>query len=85
MSSHLARLTELGIELPPVNPPVAAYIPAVRSGSFVYTSGQVPMVDGRLATTGKVGAEVTPEVALRWPDLRAQCTGRGARVIGLDA
>ncbi len=63
MSSHLARLTELGIELPPVNPPVAAYVPAVRSGSFVYTSGQVPMVDGRLATTGKVGADVTPEVA----------------------
>jgi enamine deaminase RidA (YjgF/YER057c/UK114 family) len=63
MSSPLARLAELGITLPPVAAPVAAYIPAKRSGSFVFTSGQVPIVDGALARTGKVGAEVSAEDA----------------------
>jgi enamine deaminase RidA (YjgF/YER057c/UK114 family) len=58
-----ARLAELGIELPGVAAPLAAYVPAVRSGSFVYTSGQLPFVDGKLAATGKVGAEVSPEEA----------------------
>lgn len=58
-----ARLAELGIELPPVVTPVAAYIPAVRTGNLVYTAGQLPMVDGALSTTGKVGAEVRPEDA----------------------
>lgn len=57
------RLVELGITLPPVAAPVAAYVPAVRSGSYVYTSGQLPMVDGKLSTTGKVGAELTPDEA----------------------
>jgi enamine deaminase RidA (YjgF/YER057c/UK114 family) len=59
------RLAELGIELPGVAAPVAAYVPAVRSGAQVYTSGQLPFVDGRLAVTGKVGAEVGPEEAKR--------------------
>jgi enamine deaminase RidA (YjgF/YER057c/UK114 family) len=59
------RLTELGIELPEVAKPVAAYVPAVRSGSFVYTSGQLPFVSGSLAATGKVGAELSPEEAKR--------------------
>jgi enamine deaminase RidA (YjgF/YER057c/UK114 family) len=58
-----ARLAELGLRLPPVVPPLAAYVPAVRTGSFVFTSGQVPMVDGALPATGKVGADVTPEQA----------------------
>jgi enamine deaminase RidA (YjgF/YER057c/UK114 family) len=49
------RLSELGITLPPVAAPVAAYVPAVRSGSLVWTSGQLPFVDGALAVTGKVG------------------------------
>jgi enamine deaminase RidA (YjgF/YER057c/UK114 family) len=57
------RLAELGITLPPVVPPVAAYVPAARTGSVVYTAGQLPLVDGKLAATGKVGAEVTPERA----------------------
>lgn len=57
------RLAELGIELPPVVAPVAAYQPAVRSGAQVYVSGQVPFVDGVLAATGKVGAEISPEEA----------------------
>ena len=57
------RLVELGIELPPVAAPVACYVPAVRSGQHVYTSGQLPMVDGKLPVTGKVGAEVTADEA----------------------
>jgi len=57
------RLAELGLSLPAVAKPVAAYVPAVRTGSYVYTSGQLPMVAGQLAETGKVGAEVTPERA----------------------
>jgi enamine deaminase RidA (YjgF/YER057c/UK114 family) len=61
--SVTARLTELGIELPPVVKPVAAYVPAVRTGNLVYTAGQLPMVDGALPVTGKVGAEVSAEDA----------------------
>jgi enamine deaminase RidA (YjgF/YER057c/UK114 family) len=56
-----ARLAELGIELPDVVPPLAAYVPAVRSGNLVYTAGQLPMEAGSLVQTGKVGVEVTPE------------------------
>ena len=63
MSSALTRLAELGLELPPVTAPMAAYVPAVRTGSLVYTSGQVPIRDGKLAATGKVGAEITAEDA----------------------
>jgi enamine deaminase RidA (YjgF/YER057c/UK114 family) len=64
------RLVELGRPLPEVARPVAAYVPAVRSGSYVYTSGQLPMVSGALAATGKVGAEVTAEAA---KELAASC------------
>ena len=56
-----ARLAELGLTLPAVVPPLAAYVPAVQSGNYVYVSGQLPMVDGKLPYVGKVGAEVTPE------------------------
>ena len=58
-----ARLAELGIRLPPVSAPVAAYVPAVRSGSLVFTSGQLPFVDGGLRRTGKVGGSVDAEDA----------------------
>lgn len=58
-----AALAELGLELPEVAAPLAAYVPAVQSGRYVYTSGQLPMVAGKLPTTGKVGAEVTAEEA----------------------
>jgi enamine deaminase RidA (YjgF/YER057c/UK114 family) len=61
--SWRARLAELGVELPPVAAPVAAYVPAVRSGNHVYTSGQLPFVAGALAATGKVGGDVSPEEA----------------------
>ncbi|MBY6678468.1 RidA family protein [Rhodococcus sp. BP-332] len=57
------KLGELGLTLPPVVPPVASYVPAVRSGDHVFTSGQLPMVDGALTATGKVGAEVSAEDA----------------------
>ncbi len=58
-----ARLAELGLTLPEVAAPVAAYVPAVLSGTFVYTSGQLPFVDGKLPRTGKVGGEVSAEEA----------------------
>ena len=66
-----ARIRELGYELPVAPAPVAAYVPAVTSGSYVYTSGQLPFVDGALPETGKVsdsGAEgfVTPENAKKY-------------------
>jgi enamine deaminase RidA (YjgF/YER057c/UK114 family) len=57
------RLAELGIALPAVAAPVAAYVPAVRSGNHVYTSGQLPFVDGKLTLTGKLGAGVSDEDA----------------------
>jgi enamine deaminase RidA (YjgF/YER057c/UK114 family) len=57
------RLAELGIALPPPIPPVAAYVPALRSGSLVFTSGQVPLRGGELVAAGKVGAEVSTEDA----------------------
>ncbi len=60
--SASARLAELGIELPEVVTPLAAYVPAVRTGNLVYTSGQVPITAGQVEATGKVGADVTPEV-----------------------
>lgn len=65
-----ARLAELGITLPPVVRPLAAYVPAVRSGGYVYVSGQLPFVDGALPATGKVGADVSPE---RAKELAARC------------
>ncbi|WP_067864411.1 RidA family protein [Nocardia shimofusensis] len=57
------NLERLGVRLPAVAAPVAAYIPAVRTGSLVYTSGQLPFVDGELSAIGKVGTEVTAETA----------------------
>ncbi|HEV2782484.1 MAG TPA: RidA family protein [Actinophytocola sp.] len=57
------RLARLGITLPAVAPPAGAYVPAVRAGSLVFTAGQVPFVDGKIAATGKVGGEISPEEA----------------------
>ena len=59
-----ARLAELGLTLPPVAAPVAAYVPAVRVGELVYSSGQLPTVAGQLVATGKVGAEVSVGTAV---------------------
>lgn len=58
-----ARLRELGYELPGVAKPLASYVPAVRVGNQVWTSGQLPLVEGALPLTGKVGAELTTEQA----------------------
>lgn len=70
MSSWSTRLTELDIELPKVAAPLAAYVPAVRTGNLVYTAGQLPISGGQLLATGKVGAEVSAEQA---KDLARQC------------
>ncbi len=59
MTGPAGRLAELGLTLPPVTAPVAAYVPAVRTGAFVYVSGQLPVVDGKLSAVGKVGSEVS--------------------------
>jgi enamine deaminase RidA (YjgF/YER057c/UK114 family) len=72
--SHSARLAALGLALPPVTAPLASYVPAVRSGRLVFTSGQLPMADGALRATGKVGAAVSLDSA-------AEC----ARVCALNA
>ncbi|MCA6092227.1 RidA family protein [Streptomyces sp. SCA3-4] len=70
MSAVEAKLAELGLTLPEVVPPLAAYQPAVRTGAYVYTAGQLPMVKGAVPATGKVGAEVSPEQA---KELAAVC------------
>jgi enamine deaminase RidA (YjgF/YER057c/UK114 family) len=63
VSAAEEKLAELGLKLPEVVAPIASYVPAVRSGSYVFTSGQLPMTEGSLPATGKVGAEVSPERA----------------------
>ncbi|OZV79650.1 LysR family transcriptional regulator [Micromonospora echinospora] len=65
-----AKLAELGLELPEVAAPVASYVPAVQSGRTVYVSGQLPMAEGKLLATGKVGAGVSAEQA---KDLAQRC------------
>jgi enamine deaminase RidA (YjgF/YER057c/UK114 family) len=70
MTAPRDRLAELGLELPPVAAPLASYVPAVRSGRQVYISGQLPLVEGRLLATGKVGAEVSAD---RANELAAAC------------
>jgi enamine deaminase RidA (YjgF/YER057c/UK114 family) len=63
MTTPSERLASLGLALPPVPTPAAAYVPAVRTGRYVYTAGQLPFVDGKLPATGKVGGAVTAEEA----------------------
>ncbi len=58
-----AKLAEKGLTLPVAAKPVAAYVPATRTGKIVFTAGQLPLVDGAMADTGKVGAEITQERA----------------------
>jgi enamine deaminase RidA (YjgF/YER057c/UK114 family) len=70
MSTVEERLSELGLTVPEVVPPVAAYVPAVRDGNYIFTSGQLPMVEGKLPATGKVGAEVNADDA---KELAAKC------------
>lgn len=65
-----AKLAELGLSLPEVVPPVASYVPAVQSGQHVYVSGQLPMAEGKLLASGKVGNGVSAEQA---KDLAQRC------------
>jgi enamine deaminase RidA (YjgF/YER057c/UK114 family) len=80
------RLRELGIELPAVASPAGAYVPARRSGTFVFTAGQLPIVDGALQATGKVGAEVDVD---RARELARTCALNALAavdaLVGLDA
>lgn len=64
MSAVEDRLNEAGLAVPAVAAPVAAYVPAVRTGAYVYTSGQLPMRDGHLLATGKVGGELSEDEAI---------------------
>jgi enamine deaminase RidA (YjgF/YER057c/UK114 family) len=86
MPSARERLAELDVALPGVAAPAGAYVPAVRTGSYVYTSGQLPMVDGALPATGKVGADVDADAART---LARQCALNALAAIdslvGLDA
>src|SRR6476646_10419874 len=86
MASPGDRLRELGLTLPTVATPAGAYVPARRSGSLVFTAGQIPLVDGSLAATGKVGAEITPEQGY---DLARTCALNALAavddLVGLDA
>jgi enamine deaminase RidA (YjgF/YER057c/UK114 family) len=63
MSTIEQKIKDLGLSLPETAKPLAAYIPAVQSGNLVFTSGQLPMVDGSLKATGKVGDQISPEQA----------------------
>lgn len=84
-SEVFTRLDELGLTIPPVVPPVAAYVPALRTGNYVYVSGQLPMIDGKLPAAGLVGEDVTPEQA---KDLARQAglnaLGAVHALVGLD-
>ncbi|MET9029498.1 RidA family protein [Nocardia sp. NPDC004168] len=86
MTQWEKNLAELGITLPPVVAPVAAYIPAIRTGSLVYTSGQLPFVNGELSAVGKVGAEVSVEAAKEAARLCAlNALAAVHDLVGLDA
>jgi enamine deaminase RidA (YjgF/YER057c/UK114 family) len=77
------RLTELGLSLPAVTKPLASYVPAMVTGDLVYTAGQLPLVDGVLPATGKVGAEVSPDDAAGYARICAlNALAAAASVIG---
>jgi enamine deaminase RidA (YjgF/YER057c/UK114 family) len=86
MATPGERLRELGLTLPSVATPAGAYVPARRAGSLVFTAGQLPLVDGALPATGKVGAEVSPDDAY---ELARVCALNGLAavdgLVGLDA
>ena len=77
-----AKLAELGLTLPEAASPVAAYVPAVRTGNLVFTAGQLPLVDGKIPFVGKVGSDVTPEQA---KDMAQVCALNALAAISLVA
>jgi len=82
----VARLAELGYEVPPVVAPVAAYVPAVKTGQHVYVSGQLPFVDGKLLATGKCGDTVSTDEAKQLAERCAlNLLGAVNALVGLDA
>lgn len=86
MATATERLAELGIVLPAVATPAGAYVPARRAGSLVFTAGQLPLVDGKLAATGKVGAAVDAEQAHRLARICAlNALAAVDALVGLDA
>lgn len=78
MSKIETRLAELGLELPPVATPAGAYVPALISGNLVFTAGQIPLIDGKLMATGKVGAEIDADFAKQ---IAARCVLNGLAAI----
>ena len=80
--SFKEKLAELGLTLPVAAAPVAAYVPAVKTGNLVFTAGQLPIVDGKVVVTGKVGDEVTPEQA---KDMAQICALNALAAISLVA
>ncbi|MBA3265849.1 MAG: RidA family protein [Nocardioidaceae bacterium] len=78
MATPEDRLAELGMSVPEVAKPVAAYVPAVRTGNYIYTSGQLPIRDGHLMLTGKVGGDVTSEQAV---ECAQQCALNGLAAV----
>jgi len=76
------KLAELGLTLPEAALPVAAYVPAVRTGNLVFTAGQLPLVDGKIPFIGKVGSDVTPEQA---KDMAQVCALNALAAISLVA
>jgi enamine deaminase RidA (YjgF/YER057c/UK114 family) len=81
-----ARLGQLGVTLPQVVAPLASYVPAVRTGNLVYTSGQLPIEGGRLARTGKVGTEISPEEGKALARICAlNALAAVGSVVGIDA
>jgi len=79
------RLAELGIALPPVTAPLASYVPAVRTGNLVYTSGQLPIVDGKLVATGLVGADMSADDAAGYARICAlNAVAAVGSLVGLD-
>ena len=74
MPTPSENLRDLGLELPPVSTPAGSYVPATRSGDLVFTAGQLPLRDGKLSASGKVGESVTAEAA-----------NEAARLCGLNA
>jgi enamine deaminase RidA (YjgF/YER057c/UK114 family) len=77
-----SKLAELGLTLPQAAAPVAAYVPAVRTGNLVFTAGQLPLVDGKIPFVGKVGSDVTPEQA---KDMAQVCALNALAAISLVA
>ena len=76
------KLASLGLTLPTAAAPVAAYVPAVKTGNQVFTAGQLPVVDGKLVLTGKVGSDVTAEDAKKMAEI---CALNGLAAISLVA